>query len=140
MSRDTFITALVKLTSLHNAGNMRAKHVSAVKTLVRAAIENGNELEMWTTILACVSKYEHATPNGFNDSSLFSDSAHDEDESARAHARPRLFRKSVSSAAAVAKQAPRKSLSSTEASTISPEAQQRLNKQMKNLTCTVSTI
>lgn len=124
-SRDTFITALVKLTSLHNAGNMRAKHVSAVKTLVRAAIENGNELgEMWTTILACVSKYEHvyALANGFNDSSLFSDSAHDEDESARAHARPRLFRKSVSSAAAVAKQAPRKSLSSTEASTISPES------------------
>ena len=95
-SRDTFITALVKLTSLHNAGNMRAKHVSAVKTLVRAAIENGNELgEMWTTILACVSKYEHvyALANGFNDSSLFSDSAHDEYESARAHARPRRLRK-----------------------------------------------
>jgi len=122
-SRDTFITTLVKLTSLHNAGNMRAKHVSAVKALVRIAIENGNELgEMWTTILACVSKYEHvyALANGFNDSSLFSDSAHDEDELARAHARPRLFRKSSSAA----KQAPRKSLSSsaTETSTASAES------------------
>ena len=99
-TRDTFIASLTKLTSLHHAHSMRTKNVIAVKTLVRVAIENGNDLgDMWTTILACVSRYEHlyALASGFNDSSLFSESGYSRDDDAQKQARPRLFRRSISS-------------------------------------------
>lgn len=93
-ARDTFIMSLMKLTSLHNAHRMRSKNVIAVRTLTRVAIENGNTLgKMWTTVLACVSTYEHlyALANGFDDSALFLDSGYDADENIPS--RPRLFRR-----------------------------------------------
>lgn len=96
-TRDTFMISLMKLTSLHNAHRMRSKNVMAVRTLARVAIENGNTMgKMWTTVLACVSRYEHlyALANGFDDSALFLDSGYNGDENVPS--RPRLFRRKSS--------------------------------------------
>lgn len=93
-TRDAFLQPLTKLTYLHQPTRMRSKHVFALKTLVRVAIENGNDLgEAWTKVLACVSRYEHlyALASGFNDSSLFLEESTEQTDGAQA--RPRLFRR-----------------------------------------------
>jgi len=97
-TRSAFIIPLSRLTFLHNPQMMRTKNVSAMKTLIRVSIDNGNDLgQMWTLILSCVSRYEqvYCLANGFDDSALFLDASYASAGEQTQSTRPRLFRRSL---------------------------------------------
>jgi brefeldin A-inhibited guanine nucleotide-exchange protein len=57
--RNEFVGALSKLTNLSNAHPMKAKHIDAIKLLLKVAETEGNYLKgAWTHVLAAVSQLE----------------------------------------------------------------------------------
>lgn len=59
LERNAFVTTLAKFTFLNNLGEMRAKNVEAIKTLLDVAMVDGNYLKgSWREVLTCVSQLE----------------------------------------------------------------------------------
>jgi len=59
LARNAFVSTLAKFTQLSNLGEMKSKHVEAVKTLLEIALSEGNQLKSsWKDILTCVSQLE----------------------------------------------------------------------------------
>lgn len=60
LQRNAFVTTLAKFTFLNNLGEMKAKNMEAIKTLLDVAITEGNSLKgSWHEVLTCVSQLEH---------------------------------------------------------------------------------
>lgn len=59
LERNAFVTTLAKFTFLNNLGEMKAKNVEAIKTLLDVAMVDGNYLKgSWREVLTCVSQLE----------------------------------------------------------------------------------
>lgn len=59
LERNAFVTTLAKFTFLNNLGEMKAKNVEAIKTLLDVAMIDGNYLKgSWREVLTCVSQLE----------------------------------------------------------------------------------
>ncbi len=59
LERNAFVTTLAKFTFLNNLGEMKAKNVEAIKTLLGIAQTEGNYLKgSWRELLTCVSQLE----------------------------------------------------------------------------------
>ncbi|GJJ07601.1 hypothetical protein Clacol_001804 [Clathrus columnatus] len=59
LERNAFVTTLAKFTFLNNLGEMKAKNMEAIKTLLDVAIHEGNHLRgSWREVLTCVSQLE----------------------------------------------------------------------------------
>jgi brefeldin A-inhibited guanine nucleotide-exchange protein len=59
LAQNAFVTTLAKFTLLGNLGEMKSRHVEAVKTLLDIALSEGNQLKSsWKDILTCVSQLE----------------------------------------------------------------------------------
>lgn len=59
LERNAFVTTLAKFTFLNNFGEMKAKNVEAIKTLLDVAMVDGNYLKgSWREVLTCVSQLE----------------------------------------------------------------------------------
>ncbi len=60
LQRNAFVTTLAKFTFLNNLGEMKAKNMEAIKTLLDVAVTEGNNLKgSWHEVLTCVSQLEH---------------------------------------------------------------------------------
>ncbi|KAI0296118.1 Sec7-domain-containing protein [Multifurca ochricompacta] len=60
LERNAFVTTLAKFTFLNNLGEMKAKNMEAIKTLLDVAVTEGNNLKgSWHEVLSCVSQLEH---------------------------------------------------------------------------------
>ncbi|EGN93072.1 hypothetical protein SERLA73DRAFT_172424 [Serpula lacrymans var. lacrymans S7.3] len=60
LQRNAFVTTLGKFTFLNNLGEMKAKNMEAIKTLLDVAVTEGNSLKgSWREVLTCVSQLEH---------------------------------------------------------------------------------
>uniref|UniRef100_D8PRN3 SEC7 domain-containing protein n=1 Tax=Schizophyllum commune (strain H4-8 / FGSC 9210) TaxID=578458 RepID=D8PRN3_SCHCM len=60
LQRNAFVTTLAKFTFLNNLGEMKAKNMEAIKTLLDIALHEGNHLKgSWHEVLTCVSQLEH---------------------------------------------------------------------------------
>ncbi|PFH46320.1 hypothetical protein AMATHDRAFT_7967 [Amanita thiersii Skay4041] len=60
LQRNAFVTTLAKFTFLNNLGEMKAKNMEAIKTLLDVAVTEGNHLKgSWHEVLTCVSQLEH---------------------------------------------------------------------------------
>ncbi|KIK93499.1 hypothetical protein PAXRUDRAFT_144955 [Paxillus rubicundulus Ve08.2h10] len=60
LERNAFVTTLAKFTFLNNLGEMKAKNMEAIKTLLDIAVNEGNNLKgSWREVLSCVSQLEH---------------------------------------------------------------------------------
>ena len=60
LERNAFVTTLAKFTFLNNLGEMKAKNMEAIKTLLDVAVNDGNNLKgSWHEVLSCVSQLEH---------------------------------------------------------------------------------
>lgn len=60
LERNAFVTTLAKFTFLNNLGEMKAKNMEAIKTLLDVAVNEGNNLKgSWHEVLSCVSQLEH---------------------------------------------------------------------------------
>lgn len=60
LQRNAFVTTLAKFTFLNNLGEMKAKNMEAIKTLLDVAVSEGNNLKgSWRDVLSCVSQLEH---------------------------------------------------------------------------------
>lgn len=60
LERNAFVTTLAKFTFLNNLGEMKAKNMEAIKTLLDIAVTEGNNLKgSWHEVLSCVSQLEH---------------------------------------------------------------------------------
>ncbi|TRM68092.1 hypothetical protein BD626DRAFT_480767 [Schizophyllum amplum] len=60
LERNAFVTTLAKFTFLNNLGEMKAKNMEAIKTLLDMALHEGNNLKgSWHEVLTCVSQLEH---------------------------------------------------------------------------------
>jgi brefeldin A-inhibited guanine nucleotide-exchange protein len=60
LERNAFVTTLAKFTFLNNLGEMKAKNMEAIKTLLDVAVNEGNNLKgSWREVLQCVSQLEH---------------------------------------------------------------------------------
>lgn len=60
LERNAFVTTLGKFTFLNNLGEMKAKNMEAIKTLLDIAVNEGNNLKgSWREVLSCVSQLEH---------------------------------------------------------------------------------
>ncbi|KAG7449384.1 Sec7-domain-containing protein [Guyanagaster necrorhizus] len=60
LERNAFVTTLAKFTFLNNLGEMKAKNMEAIKTLLDVAVTDGNNLKgSWHEVLTCVSQLEH---------------------------------------------------------------------------------
>lgn len=60
LERNAFVTTLAKFTFLNNLGEMKAKNMEAIKTLLDVAVSEGNNLKgSWREVLQCVSQLEH---------------------------------------------------------------------------------
>jgi brefeldin A-inhibited guanine nucleotide-exchange protein len=60
LQRNAFVTTLAKFTFLNNLGEMKAKNMDAIKTLLDVAVTEGNNLKgSWHEVLTCVSQLEH---------------------------------------------------------------------------------
>jgi brefeldin A-inhibited guanine nucleotide-exchange protein len=60
LERNAFVTTLGKFTFLNNLGEMKAKNMEAIKTLLDVAVNEGNNLKgSWHEVLSCVSQLEH---------------------------------------------------------------------------------
>ncbi|KAH7887776.1 hypothetical protein F5I97DRAFT_2011766, partial [Phlebopus sp. FC_14] len=60
LERSAFVTTLAKFTFLNNLGEMKAKNMEAIKTLLDVAVNEGNNLKgSWREVLSCVSQLEH---------------------------------------------------------------------------------
>lgn len=59
LERNAFVTTLAKFTFLNNLGEMKAKNMEAIKTLLDIAVSEGNHLRgSWHEVLTCVSQLE----------------------------------------------------------------------------------
>ena len=59
LARNAFVTTLAKFTFLNNLGEMKAKNMDAIKTLLDIAVTEGNHLKSsWHEVLTCVSQLE----------------------------------------------------------------------------------
>ena len=59
LERNAFVTTLAKFTFLNNLGEMKAKNIEAIKTLLGIAQTEGNYLKgSWRELLTCVSQLE----------------------------------------------------------------------------------
>ncbi|WWD18344.1 hypothetical protein CI109_102794 [Kwoniella shandongensis] len=59
LERNAFVTTLAKFTFLNNVGEMKAKNVEAIKSLLEIAVTDGNNLKAsWKDVLVCVSQLE----------------------------------------------------------------------------------
>ncbi|KAK4046554.1 guanine nucleotide exchange protein for ADP-robosylation factor [Microbotryomycetes sp. JL201] len=59
LERNAFVTTLSKFTFLNNFGEMKAKNVEAIKTLLDVAMVDGNYLKnSWRDVIVCVSQLE----------------------------------------------------------------------------------
>lgn len=59
LARNAFVTTLAKFTFLNNLGEMKAKNMDAIKTLLDIAVTEGNNLRSsWHEVLTCVSQLE----------------------------------------------------------------------------------
>jgi brefeldin A-inhibited guanine nucleotide-exchange protein len=59
LAQNAFVSTLAKFTQLSNLGEMKSKHVEAVKTLLDIALSEGNQLKSsWKDVLTCVSQLE----------------------------------------------------------------------------------
>lgn len=59
LERNAFVTTLAKFTFLNNFGEMKAKNVEAIKTLLDVAMIDGNYLKgSWREVVTCVSQLE----------------------------------------------------------------------------------
>ncbi|PWN50495.1 hypothetical protein IE53DRAFT_368864 [Violaceomyces palustris] len=59
LERNAFVTTLAKFTFLNNLGEMKAKNIEAIKTLLGVAQSEGNYLKgSWREVLTCVSQLE----------------------------------------------------------------------------------
>ncbi|KAG8874344.1 guanine nucleotide exchange protein for ADP-robosylation factor [Tulasnella sp. 331] len=59
LERNAFVTTLAKFTFLNNLGEMKAKNMEAIKTLLDIAVTEGNHLKgSWHEVLTCVSQLE----------------------------------------------------------------------------------
>lgn len=59
LERNAFVTTLAKFTFLNNLGEMRAKNVEAIKSLLDVAMVDGNYLKgSWREVITCVSQLE----------------------------------------------------------------------------------
>lgn len=59
LERNAFVTTLAKFTFLNNLGEMKAKNVEAIKTLLDVAMVDGNYLKgSWREVVTCVSQLE----------------------------------------------------------------------------------
>lgn len=59
LERNAFVTTLAKFTFLNNLGEMKAKNMEAIKTLLDVAVTDGNSLKgSWHEVLTCVSQLE----------------------------------------------------------------------------------
>ncbi|KAG8903868.1 guanine nucleotide exchange protein for ADP-robosylation factor [Tulasnella sp. 403] len=59
LERNAFVTTLAKFTFLNNLGEMKAKNMEAIKTLLDVAVTEGNHLKgSWHEVLTCVSQLE----------------------------------------------------------------------------------
>lgn len=59
LERNAFVTTLAKFTFLNNLGEMKAKNMEAIKTLLDVATHEGNHLHgSWREVLTCVSQLE----------------------------------------------------------------------------------
>ncbi|KAF9075862.1 hypothetical protein BDP27DRAFT_1314622 [Rhodocollybia butyracea] len=59
LERNAFVTTLAKFTFLSNLGEMKAKNMEAIKTLLDVAVTEGNHLRgSWHDVLTCVSQLE----------------------------------------------------------------------------------
>lgn len=59
LERNAFVSTLSKFTMLSNIGQMRHKHIEAVKCILDIALSEGNSLESsWYDILVCISQLE----------------------------------------------------------------------------------
>ena len=59
LQRTSFVTTLAKFTFLNNLGEMKAKNMEAIKTLLDVAVNEGNNLKgCWRDVLTCVSQLE----------------------------------------------------------------------------------
>ena len=53
------LALLLKFTFLNNLGEMKAKNMEAIKTLLDVAVTDGNQLKgSWHDVLTCVSQLE----------------------------------------------------------------------------------
>ena len=60
LQRNAFVTTLGKFTFLNNLGEMKAKNMDAIKTLLDISVSEGNNLKgSWKDVLTCVSQLEH---------------------------------------------------------------------------------
>ncbi|KAF8494160.1 Sec7-domain-containing protein [Russula emetica] len=60
LERNAFVTTLGKFTFLSNLGEMKAKNMEAIKTLLDVAVNEGSNLKgSWHEVLSCVSQLEH---------------------------------------------------------------------------------
>jgi brefeldin A-inhibited guanine nucleotide-exchange protein len=60
LQRNAFVTTLAKFTFLNNLGEMKAKNMEAIKSLLDIAVSDGNNLKgSWREVLTCVSQLEH---------------------------------------------------------------------------------
>jgi brefeldin A-inhibited guanine nucleotide-exchange protein len=60
LERNAFVSTLGKFTFLNNLGEMKAKNMDAIKTLLDIAVNEGNNLKgTWRDVLSCVSQLEH---------------------------------------------------------------------------------
>ncbi|SCZ88352.1 BZ3500_MvSof-1268-A1-R1_Chr2-1g04354 [Microbotryum saponariae] len=59
LERNAFVTTLAKFTFLNDLGEMKAKNVEAIKTLLDVAMVDGNYLKgSWREVVTCVSQLE----------------------------------------------------------------------------------
>ena len=59
LQRNAFVTTLAKFTFLNNLGEMKAKNMECIKTLLDIAVSDGNHLRgSWQEVLTCVSQLE----------------------------------------------------------------------------------
>jgi len=60
LERNVFVMSLAKFALLNNLGEMKSKHMKAIKTLLEVAINEGNNLKAsWRNVLSCISRLEH---------------------------------------------------------------------------------
>ncbi|KAI9136456.1 hypothetical protein BKA69DRAFT_1104037 [Paraphysoderma sedebokerense] len=59
LERNAFVTTLSKFTFLNNLGEMKAKNIETIKTLLDIAFTEGNYLKnSWLEVLTCISQLE----------------------------------------------------------------------------------
>lgn len=85
LERNAFVSTLAKFTFLNNLGEMKAKNMEAIKTLLDVAVTEGNHLKAsWREVLTCVSQLEHMQ--------LISSGVDVPDAGRKGYAAPNLFR------------------------------------------------